>query len=206
MLRSVPMTIHELLLRRYAAKKFDSAKRVSEADLADILEAGRLSCSSANTQPWHITVITNPELRTTLKEASYGQAQVTDAGHLLVLSCMKDPLVRINRTVGLIKEKAGSEAAENYHKMVMGWIPPTPEAVFHWLKPQVYLALQAMILAAAEKGIDSCPMEGFNPAKYAEILGFTDKTPVALLTLGYAVEPGHPKIRVPLEELVDYRN
>jgi nitroreductase len=199
------MTIHELLLHRYAAKKFDPSKRVSETDVKEILEAGRLSCSSANTQPWHVTVITNPELRAVLKEASYGQAQVTDASHLLVVSCVKDPFVRINRTVELIKDRAGAESAENYRKMITGLIPSTPEATFNWLKPQTYLALQAMILAATEKGIDSCPMDGFNAAKYAEILGFTDKTPTALLTLGYATEPGHPKIRVPLEDMVEYR-
>ena len=206
MLRYLPMTIHELLLRRFAAKKFDPTKKVSEQDLAYILEAARLSCSSANTQPWHLTVVTNEELRAKLREASYGQSQVTDASHLLVVSCMKDAHVRINRTAELIQAQSGPESAEGYKKMVQGWIPPTEDKVFAWLKPQTYLALQAMILAAAEKGIDSCPMEGFNPAKFTELLGFTDKTPCALLPIGYAAEPGHPKVRVPLEEMVEYRN
>ena len=78
------MTIHELLLKRFATKKFDPTKKVSDEDLQYVLEAARLSCSSSNTQPWHITVITNPELRAELRPVSYGQAQVTDASHLLV--------------------------------------------------------------------------------------------------------------------------
>lgn len=199
------MTIHELLLRRFATKKFDPTKKVSEDDLGYILEAARLSCSSANTQPWHITVVTNVELRIKLREAGYDQSQITDASHLLVLSCMKDPMVRINKTAALIQEKSGVESAEAYKKMVTGWIPPTPEATFVWLKPQTYLALQAMILAAAEKGIDSCPMEGFDPAKFAELLGYTHKTPCALLPIGYAAEPGHSKVRVSLEDMVKYQ-
>jgi nitroreductase len=199
------MTIHELLLRRFATKKFDPTKKVSDDDLAYILEAARLSCSSANTQPWFITVVTNAELRAKLREAGYGQSQITDASHLLVLSCMKDPMVRIEKTAALIQEKAGAESAEGYKKMVTGWIPATPEGVFGWFKPQTYLALQAMILAAAEKGIDSCPMEGFNPGVFAELLGLTDKTPCALLPIGYAAEPGHPKVRVPMEDIVEYR-
>ncbi len=200
------MTIHELLLKRFATKKFDPTKKVSNDDLAYILEAARLSCSSANTQPWFVTVVTNAELRGKLREAGYGQAQITDASHLLVLSCVIDPSIRINRTVALITEKAGAESAASYRKMVEGWVPKTPEAILGWLKPQVYLALQAMILAAAEKGIDSCPMEGFSSEKFGEILGFKDKVACALLPIGYAAEGGHPKVRVPMEDIVEYKN
>lgn len=199
------MTIHGLLLKRFATKKFDPMNQISDEDLAYILEAARLSCSSANTQPWFITVVTNQELRSKLRDASFGQSQVTDASHLLVLSSMKDPMVRIKKTASLIEGTAGSQAAEGYKKMVTGWIPATPEGVFGWLKPQVYLALQAMILAAAEKGIDSCPMEGFNPQVYAELLDLTDKTPCVLLPIGYAAESGFPKVRVPLTDMVEYK-
>lgn len=199
------MTIHELLNKRFATKVFDASKKVSEVDLQYILEAARLSCSSANTQPWKVIVVTNPELRAKLREASYGQAQVTDASHLLVVCAMKDPMVRINKAAELITAAAGQEASAAYVKMVTGWIPPTPEALHAWLSRQTYLALQAMILAAVEKGIDSCPMEGFNPAAYAEILGLTDCTPVSLLAIGYAVQPGHGKIRVPLEDIIETR-
>ena len=101
------MTIHELLLKRFATKKFDPTKKVSDEDLQYVLEAARLSCSSSNTQPWHITVITNPELRAELRPVSYGQAQVTDASHLLVLSALNDATPRIMRTMELIREKAG---------------------------------------------------------------------------------------------------
>lgn len=199
------MTIHELLLKRFATKKFDPTKKVSDEDLQYVLEAARLSCSSSNTQPWHITVITNPELRAKLRPVSYGQAQVTDASHLLVLSALNDATPRIMRTMELIREKAGEASAESYQKMANGSVPTAPEARASMLKAQTYLALQAMILAAADRGLDSCPMGGFDAAKYAEILGFTDKTPVALLTLGYALEPGFAKIRVPMEDMVEYR-
>ena len=206
MLDSHSMTIHELLLRRFATKKFDPTKKVSDEDLAYVLEAAHLSCSSLNVQPWQITVITNPELRAKLREASYGQPQVTDASHLLVLSGVKDPMGRINTTAALIEASAGAEGAEAYKKMAMGSLPTGDDAKLQaWLRPQAYLALQAMILAAADRGLDSCPMEGFNPVQYSEILGFTDRVPYALLPLGYALEPGFKKIRVPLEDIVDYR-
>jgi nitroreductase len=62
-----------------------------------------------------------------------------------------------------------------------------------------------MMLVAAEKGIDSCPMEGFDPAKVTELLGFTDRVATTLLPIGYALEPGLPKVRLPLAEIVEYR-
>lgn len=200
------MTIHELLLKRFATKKFDPTKKVSDADLTYILEAARLSCSSSNVQPWHITVITNPELRSKLREVSYGQPQVTDASHLLVLSCVKDAVPGIKTTTTLIEQAAGAASAESYNKMAMGTLlSKSEDERLYWLQGQTYLALQAMILAAADRGIDSCPMGGFDPAKYAEILGFTDKLPTALLPIGYAAEPGFKKIRLPIETIVEYR-
>ena len=200
------MSIHELLQKRFATKVFDQDKKVSQEDLQYILEAGRLSCSSANTQPWKIVVVTNPEMRAKLREASYGQAQITDASHLLVVCTMKDPMVRINKTAELLEAGAGKEAAESYVKMVTSWIPATTEATHGWLSRQTYLALQAMILAAIERGIDSCPMEGFNPAAYTELLGLTDCIPTTVLTIGYAAKPGFSKIRVPLADIIDIRS
>lgn len=199
------MTIHELLLRRFATKKFDPTKKVSDDDVAYILEAARLSCSSGNVQPWHITVITNPELRTQLRAVSYGQPQVTEASHLLVLSCLRDSTSRVEKTAALIATASGAASAEGYSKMALGLLAKEPTALLNWLMPQSYLALQAMILAAIDRGIDSCPMGGFDAGKYAEILGFTDKVPCALLPIGYAAEPGHPKVRVPLEDIVEYK-
>lgn len=200
------MTIHELLNKRFAAKAFDTTKKVSDEDLSYILEAARLSCSSANTQPWKIIVVTNPELRVKLREAGYSQSQITDASHLLVVATMKDPMVRIHKTVELIAAAAGQEKADGYLNMVTGWIPATPEATLAWLSRQTYLALQAMILAASERGIDSCPMEGFDPAKFNEILGLTDCSATTLLTIGYATEPAFAKIRVPLTDIVETRS
>jgi nitroreductase/dihydropteridine reductase len=201
----LPMTIHELLLKRFATKKFDPTKKVSEESFQYILECARLSCSSMNTQPWKLVVISNPELRQTLRTASYGQAQISDASHLVVLCTMKHAMDHAGITTDLIAAKAGTESAEHYKKMVQGSIPSTPEKELAWLQRQVYLPLQAMILAAIEQGIDSCPMEGFKPEEYTKILGLTDCVPTVLLTLGYAAAPGFEKVRLSLDQIVEYR-
>lgn len=198
-------TIQELLQKRFATKVFDPEKKVNEEDLSSILECARLSCSSVNIQPWNILVITNSDLRTRLREASYNQPQITDASHLLVMTTIKDPMPRVQKTASLIEAVAGKENADKYLAMVKGSLRPSPEATLAWLQRQTYLALQAMILGAIERGIDSCPMEGFDVARYTEILRLTEAVPTSVLAIGYAKVPGFPKIRLPLEDIVEYR-
>ena len=198
--------VKDLLLRRYATKKFEPSFVISPEDLHEILEAARLSCSSANSQPWHIMVVTNPELRKQLQGVSYGQPQVVEASVLLILSVMKDPLIRIQKTADLILQSVGKDHADKYLVVAKGSIPQDEAMRIAWLQRQSYLALQAMILAAIERGIDSCPMEGFQPTACADILQRADIVPTAFLALGKAAKPGFAKIRLPLEDIVEYRN
>lgn len=69
---------------RYATKKFDSTKKISKEDLDTLKEAMRLSVSSYGLQPYKIIIVENPELRTKVQAAAFGQAQIIDASHLLV--------------------------------------------------------------------------------------------------------------------------
>ncbi|MDF1682740.1 MAG: nitroreductase family protein [Patescibacteria group bacterium] len=71
---------------RYATKSFDTSKKISQEDLDEIIEVFRLTPSSFGLEPWKLIVIENPEIRKTLKEHSWGQAQITDSSHLLVFA------------------------------------------------------------------------------------------------------------------------
>ena len=78
-------TIIDNLNWRYATKKFDSSKKVSQENLETLLEVLRLTPSSYGLQPYKFLIIENPEVREKLKEKSWGQTQITDASHLIVL-------------------------------------------------------------------------------------------------------------------------
>ena len=71
---------------RYATKKFDATKKVSDADLQTLKEAIRLSASSYGLQPYQVILVENPELRAQLLPVSWGQSQITDASHLFVFA------------------------------------------------------------------------------------------------------------------------
>ncbi len=160
---------------RYATKKFDATKKISAADLNTLKEAIRLSTSSYGLQPYKIFIVENPELRAKLVAASYGQAQVADASHLLVFANeLNFGAAGIDQLANNISSTRGLplEAIQGYVDYMKGNITGLPEEVRNiWTSKQTYLALGNLLNAAAELKIDVTPMEGFVPAQVNEILG-----------------------------------
>jgi len=182
--------IIESLEWRYATKKFDTAKKVSEEDLNEILEASRLAPSAFGLQPWKFIVVTDPVLRKKLHGHS-GQPQVTDASHLIVLA------VRTDLNEKYIKEYLKHISAERnvpieslraYEQMMIEDTKKmTREEVIEWSTRQVFIALGFMLETAALKRIDACPMEGFDSDKFDDVLELKAQNlhSVVLCPVGY---------------------
>ncbi len=176
---------------RFATKVFDSGKKIAEQDLKAILESGRLAPSSFGIEAWKFLVIENLELRSTLRASAWGQAQVTDASHLIVIARRTD--VRENIAHELMARTAQTqgvavEALAGYKQMLDGNMASKSDADLDaWVRAQTYIALGMMIETAAMLEIDSCPMEGFDPQKFNEILGLAEKnlSATTILAVGY---------------------
>ncbi len=179
---------------RYATKKFDTTKKVSEKDLATLKEAIRLSASSFGLQPYKVILVENPELRAKLQSASWGQAQIVEASHLVVFANITnfgeqhvDEYFDNLTTTREIQ----MEAVQGYKDFVKNFINTLPVDVKNvWTSKQTYIALSNLLNAAAELKIDVTPMEGFEPQKYNEILGLDELGLNASLvaTIGYRHE------------------
>lgn len=187
-------TLLSQLSWRYATKKFDPARKIPPATWSTLMSAAILSPSSYGLQPWKLVVVTNPALRQKLREASWNQTQITDASHLVVFARKREVTAAdVNRFVDRIVEvrKAPREALAGYRDMMLGSVanPPTlPGGGFdNWTSRQTYIALGFFLAAAAMLGVDSCPMEGFDPAKYDEALGLPalGYHATVLATVGY---------------------
>lgn len=162
---------------RYAVKKFDSSKKLSEEQLSLVLEAGRLTPSSRGLQAWKIVVVKDRELRARLKEAAWNQPQITDASHLLVL-CVKTNVGEkfVDHYVETITKERGIDikTLDGFRKSILQGLSEQSEAQKkEWLARQVYIMLGFILFACAENGIDACPMEGFDTKKFDEILEFS---------------------------------
>lgn len=197
---------------RYATKGFDANKKVTEKDLETIQEAFRLTASSYGLQPWKLVVVENNELRQKLVEHSWGQRQVVDASHLLVL-CRpsKFSMSHIDTYLDSICKIRGTSRSdlEWFENMMKGTLGSFDETSINtWMEKQVYIALWNMMTVCAEMEIDSCPMEWFVRAKYDEILWLTDLglSSVVLLPIWYRSEKDHyattPKVRFDEKDLI----
>ena len=71
---------------RYATKKFDATKKISDKDLETLLEAIQLTASSYGLQPYEIIVVKDAALREELIAHSWDQSQITDASEVIVFA------------------------------------------------------------------------------------------------------------------------
>jgi nitroreductase len=186
---------------RYATKKFDTEKKVSEEQLSKIKEAIKMTPTSFGLQPFHVVTVTNQDLKEKLKTAAWDQSQLTDASHVLVFCARTDVLPRINTYFDMAS--GGSDesrlAMKGYEDMMNGFASKMNEDQLKiWASKQSYIALGFAMAAAAEIEIDSCPMEGFDSSAFKSILDLPeDFYPTVILPIGFrAVDDViRPKVR-----------
>lgn len=161
---------------RYAVKKFDAARRLDAALWADLEKSLVLTPSSLGLQPWKFIVVSDPQLRGALVGASYGQKQPAECSHLVVFAVRRglgDPDVdRYIRRAAEIR-RTPEEGLAKFRAMIAGFIGRARDQgrLDQWQEHQVYIALGQFMAAAAVLGVDTCPMEGIEPAKYDSMLG-----------------------------------
>ncbi len=197
---------------RYATKQFDASKEIP-SNTWDMLEDSLvLTPSSFGLQPWHFFVIRSQDLKEELLPHSWGQVQVTDCSHFVVMAA-KTTMTEtdidhfLKRTTAL---RGGEiDALNPYRDMMVGFTSQMDDAAkLQWAKHQAYIALGQLMTSAAVLGIDACPMEGIIPAEYDRILGLKEKglTTTVACALGYRAETDKyaaaPKVRFEKSEVL----
>ncbi len=205
------MSIIEKLQWRAAIKSFDNTKKLTPQQLNDLLTAVRLSPSGGGLQPYKIIVVETPEVREKLREASFGQAQITHSSQLIVFAAeTKIDTAFVAKYIDLIAKtrEIGREHLAGFEASLTNMVNnKSEEERITWAAKQAYIALGVLSAAAADLGIDTCPMEGFQPGKYDEILGLSEKglTSVVIAAVGFRssedVYSKQAKVRRPVEEL-----
>lgn len=210
---STPEQVLESLQWRYATKMFDSSKKIPADTWKAIEESLVLTPSSFGMQPWKFFVVTDDGIRQQLLEHSWKQAQVVDASHVVVLAIKKEvgeaEVDRYMASTAQIRQ-VEPESLEGFAKVIKGFLANPNLDIPTWAAKQVYIALGQLMTTAAMLGVDACPMEGFVPPKYDEILGLDQKGYASVLVcpLGYRSADDKyaatPKVRYPLSEIVEH--
>jgi nitroreductase len=185
------MDLIKALNNRYATKKFDATKKLSQDIVEQLIEAARLTPTSYGLQLMKLVVVENPKLREELVSASYGQNQVKDSSHLFVL-CREENVTK-DHIESYMSNIAGTRSVEieklNPFKNAIeqAVLPKTDEEKSDWMGRQVYIALGNLLTSCAILGVDSCPMEGFVPDEYDRILDLKSKglKSVLVVPVGY---------------------
>lgn len=198
---------------RYAVKKFDAERRIDSGIWADLEKSLVLTPSSLGLQPWKFIVISDPSLRGALSAASFGQKQPVECSHFVVFAVRRgldesDVERHVRRTAAV--RGVTPESLDKFRSMIAGFIGRARDhgRLDQWQEHQVYIALGQFMAAAALVGIDTCPMEGIEPAKYDSILGLEGSgyATVVACAAGYRSADDKyaevPKVRFAAEDVI----
>lgn len=201
---------------RYACKVFDPAKKIPAETWAQLEESLILTPSSFGLQPWKFIVIQDKELREKLVPHAWNQRQVADCSHLVIMTVPKALSVEhVDANLARMVEVRGGSADGllSFRNMVLGFREglEAKGGLEQWAKLQSYIALGQLMLAASLLGLDTCPMEGFVPAKFDEVLGLEKEglTTAVLCPVGYRSADdryaGLPKVRFEAKDIIEHR-
>lgn len=180
----------ETLNWRYATKRMNGNK-IPSKKLDVILEAIKLSPSSAGLQPYTVFVIEDQAVKEKIHKVAYSQPQVIEASHLLVFAAYnKLTAENVSDYMNLIADTRSIpvESLDGFKNSISaGLLSRSEEVNAQWAARQAYIALGHALVAAASEQIDATPMEGFDAKGLDEILGLNEKglNSVVIMTLGY---------------------
>jgi len=200
---------------RYATKRFDAEKKLSDEQLSFLKESIRLSASSYGMQAYKVLIVENPETRLKLMEASFGQRPIVDASHLFVFCAYTKVLEKdVQKYMDLIKLTRGTHLDDlvPFQKGILSSVNKlTDSSLVEWTSKQTYIALGQLLHTCASMRIDALPMEGFKAKEFNKILDIDAQHLTATLAcpVGYRHDQDtaqfRKKVRKPIQDLFEVR-
>lgn len=179
---------------RYATKVFDASRKLTDEQLETLATAVQLAPTSMGLQPFKVIRVSDVDTRQKLRAAAYNQSQITDSSEIFVFATYQEyTLAHVDEYAENIATTRGVQKSD-----IQGFIDALNGAVSsknleelkNWNGKQAYIAMGVLLETAALLDIDACPMEGFDPAQFDEILGLKEKnlTSLSVVAVGYRSE------------------
>ena len=210
------MDFLDISKQRYTTKHYDPTRKISDKDMKDLLEVLRLAPSAVNIQPWHFYVGSTQKAKEKILPAipDFNIPRIQDCSHFVVL-CAKNKITDQELTAITQKEdhdgrypKKEIRDTVDSHRKIFAHMHEEQGDFAQWTAKQTYIAMTALLYAAASKGIDSTPIEGMDFEKTDEILNLKNKNlkSVMIVALGYRAEndsnADRPKSRLSYDEVI----
>jgi nitroreductase len=195
------MNVKEAIISRRSVKHYDPEHMMTDVEMKEIMEHAILSPTAFNIQHWRFVNVIDKEKRQLIREASWNQAQVTDASMLLVLCADLNAW-----------EKEPHRYWRNAPEQVQNFMLPAIEGYYtnhhQGQRDECFrsasMAAMNIMLMAKEMGYDTCPMDGFDFDKVAQLINLPhDHIIIMMITIGKKLEDARPRSgQLPLEEVL----
>ncbi|KEQ22545.1 nitroreductase family protein [Paenibacillus tyrfis] len=195
----------DVIRERRSVRGYDPEVKISREELTEILQQATLAPSAANLQPWRFLVIDSPELKQKLLPIAFNQQQVVEASAVIAVLGdlqnirMAEKIYGQTVDAGFMPADTAKSFVERYTGMYSSM---PPEAIRQIVYTDGGLVSMQLMLVARAKGYDTVPMAGYDKQKFTEAFGISDRyAPVMLIAIGKAAKPGHPTVRLPIEDI-----
>jgi len=185
------MNTKKAITSRRAIKEFDASYEIPKNEENELLSLAMLSPTAFNIQNWRFVVVKDNELRLQIKEAAWGQAQITDCS-LLVIICAD--LKAWEKEPSRYWANAGAEVQNFMLPAIDGYYRGKEEVQRDEAFRSCGIAAQTLMLAAKEMEYDSCPMDGFDFDKVAQLIQLPDDHVISMfVAIGKGVKSAWPR-------------
>lgn len=195
------MHIEEAIHSRRAVKAYDSNFELSREEKDELLRLALLAPSAFNLQHVRLVEISDPALRAQLREVGWNQAQMTDASMLVVVCAQLDSW---EKNVRRVWEGAPTEVQDYMAGAIDDYYRGKPQVQRDEAMRSCGLMAQTLMLAARGKGLDSCPMDGFDFDAVGQLINLPDNHVIAMMVaVGKRTVDPKPRVgKLPIDEVI----
>ena len=188
--------IADVIKSRISANNYDTERKLSDQEIADLIDLATHAPSAFNLQNWRFVAVRSEEAKTRLLPLAYGQQKVMDSAVTFIICGTLNPHETIPASLKPSLD-AGIIDKSIYDMWVgaaQGMYSENPQLQRDEAIRSGSLAAMTLMLAAKGQGLDSTPMIGFDQAAVAEAFDLSaTEIPVMLVTVGYPGSTNWPQ-------------
>lgn len=176
-----------LVKTRRSANKFTLGVEIPRSEFEEMFNLVKFSPSAFNLQHTRFLVIDDAEVKDSVYQAAYQQYKVKSASAVVVvlgdmLAYQQAPQINEGLLkLGVISQTDFDETIRSINAAYEGKTAFQREEAIR----NASLAAMTFMLTAKDRGWDTCPMIGFDPAQLAAVLNLPEQyVPVMLITIG----------------------
>jgi nitroreductase len=189
--RRLIMDTLEAIKQRRAVKHYDPEYQMSDEQIRELISLAMLSPTAFNIQHWRFLVVKDKAQRQAIREAAWGQAQVTDAS-LLIVMCADAKAW--SKDAARYWKNAPREVQDFMVPAITGYYQDKDRVQRDETMRSCGIAAQTIMLGAKAMGLDSCPMDGFDFDAVGKIVNLPqDHVITMMVVVGKAVQPARPR-------------